>query len=148
MLEIYAITKMANLTKFRHLREFGIFDDISPKERMSSREWYRQTDHLTNPASSARMTNLTIFRQRSRLERMSSREGYQQSGDFDESGEFGENDEFENISPKIEITAKFVGFVKNRGIVGALLSRSVALNSALDEISSNLPNSIRYFYPN
>ena len=27
---------MANLTKFRHLREFGIFDDISPKERMSS----------------------------------------------------------------------------------------------------------------
>ena len=38
--------------------------------------------------------------------------GYRQGGEFDESGEFGENDEFDDISPKIEIRAKFAGFVE------------------------------------
>ena len=36
---------------------------------------------------------------------MSLREGHRQSG------EFGENDELDDISPKIEIRAKFAGFV-------------------------------------
>ena len=74
--------------------------------------------------------------------------GYQQSDDFVESGEFGENNKVDNISPKIKRGDLIHRIPRNRRFVGTLLSSLFPLTSAFGKISSNLPNSLRYFYPN